>query len=424
MTESLLEKSERVLSDPAASSTLRESPLMAQGVIEEVAEGVAEISSFANVAAIDTGDGLALVDTGGFLVGSQVRDLLRTWRADAVQAAVYTHGHTDHCLGTAIFDAEAETNGRPRPRVIAHEAVNPRFERYCLTAGYNASINRRQFSLPDLQWPTEYRRPDDVYANHFETRVGDVTLQLHHARAETDDHTWVWIPERRVLCTGDLFIWCMPNVGNPQKVERYAREWAVALRTMAMLGAEVLLPGHGLPIAGSDRIHTVLTDTADLLDSLVEQTLVLMNAGVTLDEILHTVTVPAHLADKPYLQPVYDEPEFIVRNLWRLYGGWWDGNPAHLKPAPDATLAAEVASLAGGAEVLARRAEAVAATGDVRLAGDLIEMAGLAAPSDAEIHKTRARLLRERAHGETSLMAKGIYRAAAKDSEAIAEPGD
>ena len=158
----------------------------------------------------------------------------------------------------------------------------------------------------------------------------------------------MWNPGRKVLCTGDLFIWASPNCGNPQKVQRYPREWAIGLRKMQALGAEVLLPGHGLPILGADRIDLALGETAELLESLVDQTLALMNAGARLDEIVHTVQAPAHLLDRPYLKPVYDEPEFVVRNLWRLYGGWYDGNPAHLKPAPDAVLAAEVADLAGG----------------------------------------------------------------------------
>ena len=60
-------------------------------------------------------------------------------------------------------------------------------------------------------------------------------------------------------------------------------------------------------------------------------------------------SVPDHLRDRPWLQPVYDEPEFIVHNVWRLYGGWYDGNPATLKPASEAALATEIAELAGGA---------------------------------------------------------------------------
>src|SRR2546430_14450326 len=55
--------------------------------------------------------------------------------------------------------------------------------------------------------------------------------------------------------------------------------------------------------------------------------------------------------------PGWGEPEFIVRNLWRLYAGWWDGDPARLKPAPAAALAIELADLAGGTGRLAARAE-------------------------------------------------------------------
>ena len=68
-----------------------------------------------------------------------------------------------------------------------------------------------------------------------------------------------------------------------------------------------------------------------------------MNEGASLDELLQQVRAPAELLERPWLRPIYDEPEFIVRNIWRLYGGWWDGNPAHLKPAPDAELARELA---------------------------------------------------------------------------------
>ena len=106
-------------------------------------------------------------------------------------------------------------------------------------------------------------------------------------------------------------------------------------------------------------MRQALSDTAELLESLVQQTLALMNSGARLDEVIHTVAPPARLMERPYLRPVYDEPEFIVRTVWRLYGGWWDGNPATLKPAPERALALELAELAGGAGVLADRALAL-----------------------------------------------------------------
>src|SRR5439155_13119945 len=99
-----------------------------------------------------------------------------------------------------------------------------------------------------------------------------------------------------------------------------------------------------------------LTEGAELLESLVEQTLALMNEGARLDDIVQTVRAPAYLLERPYLHAVYDEPEFVVRNLWRLYGGWYDGDPSHLKPAPADVLAREIADLAGGPSRLAARA--------------------------------------------------------------------
>lgn len=45
----------------------------------------------------------------------------------------------------------------------------------------------------------------------------------------------------------------------------------------------------------------------------------------------------------------YDEPDLVVRNIWLLDGGWYDGNPAHMKPAKQQDLAKEIALMAGGA---------------------------------------------------------------------------
>jgi len=125
---------------------------------------------------------------------------------------------------------------------------------------------------------------------------------------------------------------------------------------MAWLGATELLRGYGLSVVGADREQRAPTETAALREHLHDATLERMNAGATLDEILHTVHAPPELLERPYLRPVYDEPEFVVRNVWRLYGGWHDGNPSRLKPAPDAAVAAEVAALAGGPARLAARA--------------------------------------------------------------------
>jgi alkyl sulfatase BDS1-like metallo-beta-lactamase superfamily hydrolase len=379
--------------------------------VEPVGARSTFVSSFANATAFETDEGLVLVDTGSFMLARQVHGLVRSVTPRPLHTAVFTHGHVDHCFGVELYEAE----GKPA-RVIAHERVPARFERYALTRGYNACINSRQFQT-QTAWPERFRSPDVTYAASMDVVIGGETFSLRHALGETDDATWVWVPSRRVLCAGDLFIWATPNAGNPQKVQRYPREWAVALRAMAELDAEAMCPGHGPPILGADRVKQALTETAELLESLVAQTLALMNEGARLDLILDAVKAPAHLLERPYLRPVYDEPEFVVRNVWRLYGGWWDGDPSHLKPARAAAVAREMAALAGSASKLAERAGELAAGGDLALACHLAEMAWLAAPADEGIAKVRTAVYASRAAAEISLMSRGVYRAAARESE-------
>jgi alkyl sulfatase BDS1-like metallo-beta-lactamase superfamily hydrolase len=373
----------------------------------------------ASVNALDTGDGLAMLDTGGPYDSDHVYEHVRAWRPDApVRAAIYSHHHIDHVFGTRRFDAEAGERGWPAPVVYAHEELPHHFRRYEKTVGWNAAINKRQFALPveRFTWPDEYRDPDVTYRDHVTFRHGDLTFELHHARGETDDATWTFVPELGVLHPGDLFIWAVPNAGNPQKVQRFASDWAIALRQMAGCGPELMLAGHGMPIFGADRIRQALLDTADLLDSIEEQTLALMNRGVPLDRVLHEVEVPERLRTLPYLRPVYDHPQFLVRNVWRRYGGWYDGEPDNLLPAPRAEQAREWVTLAGGLERVLERATELAAAGDHRLACHLVEFAVLYEPGSAEAHRVRADVYAARSAEQESSMARNILNHAAHAS--------
>ena len=394
-------------------------PFSVGGEIAEVAPGTAFVPSFANVAALDTDEGLVMVDTGSVFLAQTVHDSIRTWNAKPLHTAVFTHGHVDHVFGVPIYEEEARTNGWRPPTVIAHEDLPKRFDRYILTAGHNGAVNARQFQAPNLRWPTDYRYPDTTYSDRLDVAIGGETFELFHGRGETDDATWVYIPARKVLCCGDFFIWASPNAGNPQKVQRFARDWADALRAMATKGAEVLLPGHGVPIIGADRVAQALGDAAEMLEYLHDETLRLMNDGAALADIVDAVRAPSHLLEKPYLRPVYDEPEFVVRNVWRLYGGWWDGDPSHLKPAHPSAFAAEMAALAGGVETLAARATALAENGDdasLRLAGQLAQLAVQADPTSLAAHGARAEIYERRVAVEASTMSKGVFSSAAAES--------
>ncbi len=393
--------------------------------LSEVADGLAVVESFSHSVVVDSGDGLIAVDASHDRTGAAVVDAIAGWRPTPVRQLVYTHGHADHVGGSRHFEA------RYGPiSVLGHRNVARRFARYRSMNDWNLRVNHRQFGGVAADFglggevreflPAETSAPDRIVDDLDVLELGDVSIEWRHARGETDDHLWGWDPDRRWLFTGDFVIWYFPNAGNPQKVQRYPVEWASALREMAALEPELLLPAHGLPIAGRERIATVLTDIADALDTLVGDVIAMMNAGETLDSVVHTVRVPDETLAKPYLQPFYDEPEFVVRNVWRQFGGWWDGAASRLKPPPDAAAAAEIAELVGGAGRLAERARALADEGDHRLACHLADLAGWAAADDAGVHRIRAGIYRDRRDAEMSLMAKGIYAGAARESEAVA----
>ncbi len=394
--------------------------------LSELADGVAMIESFSHVVVLDTEEGLVTFDSSGPASGPAVVESLRNWSDAPVHTIVYTHGHIDHVGGSRAFAAEAQQAGRPVPRVLSHENVHARFERYESTNGYNQVINMRQFGgaakkagqaseRPFL--PKGTLRPDTTYAETLTEEIGGVSLEFNYCKGETDDHTWTWLPAQKMISAGDQFIWNFPNCGNPQKVQRFPIEWAESLRAMAGKGAELFVPAHGLPIAGEERIRTCLETVAGALEVLVAQVLEGMNAGATLDEIVHSVSVPAETLELPYLRPLYDEPEFVIRNVWRLYGGWYDGNPARLKPPADSVIGAEIVALAGGVQSVIDRAVGCSTEGDHRSACQLIEFAVAAEPEAHAVHEARVQIYTARRAAETSLMAKGIFKSAVADSE-------
>jgi alkyl sulfatase BDS1-like metallo-beta-lactamase superfamily hydrolase len=396
------------------------SAAVAGGAINAIAGDMIAVSTsylFGNVTAIRTGDGLVLVDTGSRESARDTLNAIRRWDSGRIHTVIYTHGHIDHTWGARLLDQEADANGVARPRIIAHRNVLARLQRYDESQDLNSLIMGRQFNQSGYVFPGEHRRPDEVYDDALSLTIGGLRLDLAHGRGETDDATFVWLPQKRVLVSGDFVIWVFPNAGNPRKVQRFAPDWAAALRRMQALEPLVLVPGHGPVVSGTERVAEMLDDGASALESLVRQTLERMNRGESLNAILHDVRAPAALLAKPYLRPKYDDPEFVVRSIWHLYAGWFDGNPAHLKPAADSELGEEIAALAGGVDVLTRRAEVLAGMGRTRMAAQLIEFAVAASPGDKEVHRVRAAVYASCAEAETSLIGKAIQSVSKRESE-------
>ena len=163
---------------------------------------------------------------------------------------------------------------------------------------------------------------------------------------------------------------------------------------MDALGAEVLCPGHGVPIWGAAAVHRALDDTASLLESLVDQVLALMNRGARLDEVLATRARARRAAGAavPGARSTTSPSSSSATCTGCTAAG---GTATRRTSSRRATRRSrdELAALAGGAPALAARAEALAAAGgdgDLALACHLVELATAAAPGDAAIRAARA----------------------------------
>ena len=389
-----------------------------RGPAQEVTEGVVFFPTQGNCTAFLCNGRVLMVDTNPQWFATRTVERLRSDHSAApVEFIVYTHGHIDHVTGAETFIADAEQRGHHRPRIVAHRDLPRRFDRYRVMHEQNNFINRVQFNLPEdvrafSTVPWTY--PDQVYDGGLTLRVGGQEFELHHARGETDDETWVWCPGRQVLCTGDTFVWATPNAGNPYKVQRYAIEWAAALEEMAAKRPAHLLPGHGPPMSGEERIQEALLSTAHFLRSIHDQVVAKMNEGKWLEDILCEVEYPT--SDQPWLQPIYDHPEFIARNVYRLYGGWYDGNPANILPAHSHDIAEALLS-ATGSQAILDRAKRLRDEGELQLACHLVDFVRKGEPDNRAGWELWRELFAARAEQERSLMARGAFHYAVRQAD-------
>jgi len=389
--------------------------------VEVVADGVAHFHGFCNVGLVWGGGAALVVDTSNPILGPQAAAALRDLGGAPVAYIVYTHGHVDHVGGAPAFLSLATTRGDPRPVVWAHELVPERFRRYRATWKWNNEVNRRQFQLPAGAdaFPKDFVAPDQTYRDAAWLRLGSEPVELHHARGETDDATWVWLPQRATALVGDLSVQSLPNTGNPNKPRRYTREWAETLEAIAAHRPRILIPGHGAPLRG-DLALEVLLETARALRFLHDAVLERLNAGLWPDEIVDAgIALPPDLAAKGFLQPIYGCTEFVVRDVLRAYAGWWGGDPAELMPAGRAAVARDVVEVAGR-EKLIEKVRALTDRSELRRALHLAMLLARAEPADAAMQELVAQVCDGLAERERSFIVRNFYRTAAAQARAAA----
>ena len=386
---------------------------------ENPAPGVWMIPGFGNTGVVETGEGLVLVDMPVQAYTERTMGMLRELTDAPVHTVFLTHGHLDHAVNTGPLFDEAVAKGCSLPRVIAHRNLVRRLNKYRMLDGYHEHINRIQFNVPDGRraFPVPERNPDVLFDQSISVRVGGVDVHAFHGLGETDDHLWVWVPEKRAIFAGDFVIWSFPNVGNPFKVQRYTLEWAEALEAMSAKEPEILVPGHGPVIKGYENIRGVLMKFSSVLRYLHKEVIDRLNQGMWYEDILHEVSLPDHMLDDEFLAPRYGCPAFVVHGILRQYTGWYDGNPSNLFPPKRSDVASEVARLVGR-DAIMTHARQLQSEGREDLALQFVDMAlsaGPGAENEQEMHLLKAELLGIMGHKEGSFIAKSIYYRARED---------
>jgi uncharacterized sulfatase len=249
-----------------------------------------------------------------------------------------------------------------------------------------------------------------------ELEISGVKIELVAVSGETEDALYVWLPEMKVLFSGDNFYKSWPNAyairGTPY---RDIRSWADADDKMLKEGAEVLVPGHTRPISGKAAVRKALRTYRDAIRFVFDRTIEGMNKGLTPDELIAYVKLPARFEDNDYLGEYYGNVEWAVRAIFDGYLGWFDGNPSNLFPLPPRDLAQRIAALAGGDSVVLEQARNALRDGDAQWAAQLCDYLLALSPDAVEPRLLKADALEDLAEGLLTATGRNYYLSVAQE---------
>ena len=335
----------------------------------EVTKGVHVAVGFAlaNAILVEGEDANIIIDTTGTIETAQeVKNLFTEINSNPIEAIIYTHNHADHTYGASVFAEDSN------PDIYAHSSTAKYLSRVIgILRPIISSRSSRMFGNvlskdkvenngigPFLEIGRDGRRPGLLYPtktfeDSLKFEVSGVNVELYHAPGETNDQIFVWLPKKKALFPGDNVYKTFPNLytirGTPY---RDLAGWVNSIDMMRYLEPEYLIPSHTRPLIGKDKINSILTTYRDGIQFIHDQTIRLMNTGLSPDEIAEVIALPKHLGDSPFLQEFYGSPAWSARNVFSGYLGWFDGNPSTLKPLTLKKEAENIIKIAGDWESL------------------------------------------------------------------------
>jgi len=380
------------------------------------ADNICQIfGAYCSIGVVKTEEGLVVFDLSIKRYGKRVLDEIRKFSDKPIKYIIYSHGHFDHAFGFTNILEEIKQKGWEMPQVIAHENILKRFEKYRMLHGYHNWLNKMQFSSSgqnieeDIVSAYETLDPTIVIRNDkYQFSLGNYTFEVYHDKGETDDSLWMWFPDKKVLFTGDLVINpSFPNVGNPNKVQRYTKQWAIAMEKMLEKNAEYLVPGHGLLIEGKEEVMSALSIRAEAMHFVHDEVVKRMNYQEMVE------IQPEKFKNHKYMRPSYGCYRFAIHAVYRLYHGWYNtGNPTDLFPANSNDIAKEFLKVADRKKYL-ERAKILFNEGKIQLALHLLDVvikgSTLENENLLEAYILKSQILKEKIKAEPAFIAQNSY---------------
>lgn len=372
----------------------------------------------ANVTMIVGRDGVIIVDTMESV--DAAKNILAEFRKltdKPVKAIVYTHNHTDHTMGVKAFTTEEDVKAG-KVDIYAHETMmNTVISNASVIAPILGLRSAYSFGVmletgpegkinqglgPQMVFgQRSFIAPTKTFKDALDVEVAGVKLRLIYAPSETDDEIVVWLPDQKLLQTAEVIQGeTFPNLHTIRGTAyRDPVKWFKTIDLMRRLGAEHLVPSHGRPVSGKDKVEDLLTAYRDAIQYVHDQTVRQMNKGLTPDEIAEVVAqLPPHLANHPWLGEFYGTVKHSVRQIYQGYLGWFNGDPTTLDPTPRAEQAKRYVALMGGRDAVLKAAQTAADNGDHQWAAELLTHLIRLNPNDQEACKRKAHALRQLAY--------------------------
>jgi alkyl sulfatase BDS1-like metallo-beta-lactamase superfamily hydrolase len=350
-----------------------------QTAVIERAPGVYESRGIGNSYLLTTPAGDVLVNTGTLRDARRGQPQFAAVSGNPIRYIILTQSHANQYGGLELYKTRDN-------QVIAHRSyLEDRRYSEALSAHYRRG-SRRIFgqitgSSDDIV-PTREVLPDLLIDARHAFALGGRRFEIHWTPGgESRSAVIVWLPDEKLAIVGNLF---GPLFGNQPNLNtlrgdkpRRALQFIDSAILLRSLRPEILLTGHE-DIRGAAHIEREVTRIIDAVQWVHDRTIAGMNAGIELRTLMREIKPPPELA----LTEEYGKVSWNVRAIWHEYTGWFDParGTTELYGVPPASVAADIAELAGGADRLAERAHGFVAAGKPLEALHLLDIALVAEP--------------------------------------------